>query len=398
MPGKRFFIGLSAILGIFAVTLLASGNVAPAQEEVLHSFGNRGMDGDYPYASLIFDPAGNLYGTTTGGGTHGGGTAFELTPKAGGLWTEKVLYSFNPNGKDGENPYADLIFDAAGNLYGTTYKGGTATFGTVFQLTPQAGGTWKEKVLHSFGNGKDGENPYAGLIADTAGNLYGTTVGGGDNGSGTVFELTPKAGGTWREELLHSFGSGKDGQHPYASLISDSDGNLYGTTFNGGADGAGTVFELNQAGGKWTEKVLHSFNQAGKGGFNPTASLTFDAHGNLYGATAGTIFELQPKAGGKWTEKVLANIGTGTSLVFDTVGNLYGTTSFGGSFNRGTIFVLKPKADGKWTAMILHIFSGSAGDGAYPYGGLIIDTSGTLYGTTYGGGEYNLGTGFEIKP
>ena len=176
MRGKRLSIGLRAALAIFAATLFMTSTWAAAQEKVLHSFNNNGTDGLSPDAGLIFDAAGNLYGTTYAGGTYNYGTVFELTPAAGGGWTEKVLHSFS-NGTDGGYPVAGLIFDAAGNLYGTTYRGGTYGCGTVFELTPAAGGSWTEKVLYSFGNGTDGAYPDAGLIFDAAGNLYGTTPG-----------------------------------------------------------------------------------------------------------------------------------------------------------------------------------------------------------------------------
>jgi len=225
---------------------------AQEQEEVLHSFG-KGTDGRFPEAGLIIDSKGNLYGTTGGGGAYSYGTVFELTPKAGGRWTEKVLHSFNYNGKDGVDPYAGLIFDTAGSLYGTTSGGGAYSYGTVFELTPKASGGWTEKVLHSFNeNGNDGYNPQqASLILDAAGNLYGTTPFGGPLGGcsglgcGTVFELTPKAGGLWTEKVLHSFNdNGTDGYDPWAGLILDTAGHLYGTTYFGGASGGGTVFEI----------------------------------------------------------------------------------------------------------------------------------------------------------
>ena len=194
MRGKGFSIGLRAALAIFTVTVLVTSTWAATNwnEKVLHSF--NGTDGAGPYAGLIFDAAGNLYGTTVGGGTYGGGTVFELKPAVGGGWAEQVLHSFGNNAgnrnQDGNRPYDGLIFDAAGNLYGVTYGGGTYTYGTAFELTPTAGGGWTEQVLHSF-NGTDGAGPQAGLIFDADGNLYGTTAGGGTYNDGTVFELTP---------------------------------------------------------------------------------------------------------------------------------------------------------------------------------------------------------------
>ena len=220
---------------------------------MLYSFINNGTDGIVPDGGVIFDGAGNLYGTTFSGGTHSEGTVYELTPAGGGGWTEKVLHSFDQNGTDGAFPAAALIFDTAGNLYGTTAGGGTYSKGTVFELTPVGGGTWTEKVLYSFGNGTDGFSPYSGLVFDAAGNLYGTAYYGGTYSRGTVFELSPGAGGTWTEKVLHSFGNGTDASQPFSGLTFDTAGNLYGTTEVGGAHTAGTVYELTPAGGgTWT--------------------------------------------------------------------------------------------------------------------------------------------------
>jgi uncharacterized repeat protein (TIGR03803 family) len=392
---KGFSIGLTAALAFIMAILVGTCALAVAQKErLLYSFD--GANGAYPTASLISDAAGNLYGTTSGGGAYNEGAVFELMRKAGGRWTEKVLHSFK-GGADGAYPSANLIFDASGNLYGTTYAGGSNAEGTVFQLAPKADGVWTEKVLHSFGNGNDGEHPEAGLVFDATGNLYGTTYEGGANGLGTVFELIPKARGKWAEQVLHSF-SGKDGASPYAGLITDVGGNLYGTTNTGGADGFGTVFELTpKAGGGWTERVLHSFN--GTDGKNPDAGLIFDASGNLYGPTQDTMFELIPKTGGGWTEKVLYNSGSTSGLIFDGAGKLYGTTYVGGTTGYGTLFELNRKADGKWTYLTVYSFLGEAdGDGASPYAGLILGASGHLYGTTYQGGGAGLGTVFEFTP
>jgi len=412
MPGKRPSTGLKVALAIFAVTLLVAATRAVAQkEQVLYSFNNKGTDGYNPDAGLIFDGSGNLYGTTHGGGTNGLGTVFELTPTAGGGWTETVLWSFG-KGHDGAGPYAGLIFDRAGNLYGTTISGGKSGIGTVFELTPKAGGVWAEKVLHSFG-GPDGIAPHGGLIFDgLRQNLYGTTTGGGKHGLGTVFELTPKAGGGWTEKVLHNFGKGNDGAEPDDSLIFDGSGNLYGTTFYGGNKDGGAVFEMTpKAGGGWMEKVLYSFKNNFRDGLDPFAGLILDASGNLYGTTVlggttnlGTVFELTPKAGGGWTEKVLHRFGKGNDgaepyagLILDA-GNLYGTTIFGGKYNGdGTVFELTPKAGGRWTEKVLHNF-GNGTDGSSPYAGLIFDASGNLYGTTNSGGAYGEGTVFEITP
>src|ERR1019366_3249147 len=282
MRGKRLSIGLKAALTIFAAALFVASTWVAAQETVLHNFNFNGTDGLSPWAGLIFDAAGNLYGTTHQGGTYGAGTVFELMPVAGGTWTEQVLHSFS-NGADGGDPQAGLIVDTAGNLYGTTVTGGTYTYGTVFELTPAAGGTWTETVLHNFNSdGTDGTYPSAGLIFDAAGNLYGTTQDGGTSNSGTVFELSPDGSGGWTEGVLHSFGVGTDGVHPSQGLVFDAAGNLYGTTFYGGTYAYGTAFELTPAGGgTWTEKILHNFNSDGTDGYHPHAGLIPDAVGNL---------------------------------------------------------------------------------------------------------------------
>ena len=251
MRGKRLSIGLRAVPAFVSVTLLVTGTWGA--EKKLHNFIRNGTDGIYPSAGLIFDTDGNLYGTTYGGGDYYRGTVFEMTPNGSGGWTEKKLHNFG-NGTDGANPQDDLIFDAAGNLYGTTGEGGSNACGgpgcgTAFELMSDGGGTWTEKRLHNFGNGTDGVYPYGALIFDADGNLYGTTYGGGSNactgfGCGVAFEMTPNGSGGWTEKKLHNFGSGTDGANPSASLIFDAEGNLYGTTTYGGSHNGGTVFEI----------------------------------------------------------------------------------------------------------------------------------------------------------
>lgn len=374
-------------------TLSAQGQTPTAgggwTEQVLHNFGN-GADGAAPWAGLIIDAAGNLYGTTHDGGTYGDGTVFEISPEGGANWTEKVLYSFNFNDRGCGGPYGGLVMDHRGNLYGTTSAGG----GCVFELTPNGDGTWTEKAL--FGFDAPGGGPFAGLIFDAAGNLYGTTIGGGAYRNGSAFELTPNGNGTWTETELHSFQfDGTDGIAPYAPLIFDSVGNLYGTTTMGGNDNVGTVFELMPSGGgTWTEKVLHTFS--GSDGCFPYAGLIIDAAENLYGTTwcgprFGTVFELTPTGGGDWVHKVLHNFGNPAvdgagpyaPLIFDSAGKLYGTTFAGPVLNGvhvGTVFELKPTG-GHWLEQVLYSFSQGT-DGSGPYGGLVMDAHGNLYGTT----------------
>ena len=286
---------------VFDLTSVGSGRWT---FKTLYSFSKNGVDGTYPQTGVILDAAGNLYGTTLSGGTYDSGTVFELTPSPRGSWTEKTLHSFN--GVDGAYPTAGLIFDAAGNLYGTTWSSSTHAYGVVFELTPVGGGSWTEIVLHSFINdGSDGLSPYEGVIFDTSGNLYGTTRFGGAYGEGTVFELTPAPDGSWTEMVLHNFNlDGKDGARPYLSgLVFGATGNLYGTTSIGGVYGLGTAFELTpMPDGSWTETVLHSFNHdGGRDGDTPVGGMIFDAAGNLYGVTlsggkyvCGVVFEITP--------------------------------------------------------------------------------------------------------
>jgi uncharacterized repeat protein (TIGR03803 family) len=229
---------------------------------------------------------------------------FKLAPNPDGTWTESVLYSFT-GGADGGSPWAALVFDAAGNLYGTTWVGGADGKGAVFKLTPNPDGTWTESVLYSFTGGADGAYPAAGVIFDAAGNLYGTTGGGGADDNGAVFKLTPDPDGSWTESVLHSFTGGADGGGPVTALIFDAAGNLYGTTAGGGSRllnicrglGCGVVFELTPTSTGWSETVLNEF--LGKAA-DPEAPVIFDPKGNLYGTTwsgtgnYGVVFEITP--------------------------------------------------------------------------------------------------------
>jgi uncharacterized repeat protein (TIGR03803 family) len=406
--------GRSILKTILAVVALAIVFARPAAagEKLLVNFNY--SYGNGPYSAVIADAAGNLYGTTTGGGRHSFGTVFELTPTAGGGWSGKLLHSFNADGVDGITPYTRLVFDSAGNLYGTTNNGGSNNVGTVFELTPTTSGEWKETIVHSFENNQvDGTYPYGGLILDSSGNLYGTTAGGGVNFNGTVFELTPGTSGKWTETVLHNFNF-SDGISPYGGLIFDAAGNLYGTAYAGGTYGYGTVFELTpQSSGGWNQTVIYNFNGHNATGDAPYATLNFDSAGNLYGTTvfggtydSGMVFELTPHAGGEWTETIVhsfepSNWDGGNpygGLISDAAGNLYGTTNLGGRFNYGTVFKLTPNAGGGWTEKLLHVFNNNGKDGYYPYCTLLLDSAGNLYGTTYQGGAHNDGTVFEILP
>lgn len=410
------------ILAIFG----ASTRAAAQQETILHSFPDNATDGYYLQAGLVSDTSGNLYGTTAYGGTYGNGAVFELTLISGGAWTETILHSFN-GGTDGRFPQAGLVLDSAGNLYGTTYNGGDYfDFGTVYELSPTAGGSWTETILHSFNDdGTDGINPSASLIFDAKGNLYSTTPYGGAYGAGTAFELIPAAGGAWTEKVLHSFDhNGTEGYSPYERLAFDTSGHLYGATTSGGVYGYGVVFELTPAANRaWKYLPLHEFRN-NPDGYAPFA-LTLDAAGNVYGVTSlggthshGTAFELTPKpGGGLWTEKILHNFNNNDedgaipegALTLGPSGTLYGVTQTGGANycsltgnNCGTVFELSPRPGGVWAETILHNFSGDGTDGIWPFSGVILGASGSLYGTTIFGGAYDFedtgGTVFEITP
>ena len=335
--------------------------------------------------------------------------------------TEKILVNFTSNQSPANSPSGGLISDAAGNLYGITTKGGKGNgglgYGTVYELSPTAGGGWKAKSLYQFQAGTDGESPVGGLVMDSSGNLYGTTQYGGthvcsDNydkfSCGTVFELSPNGAGGWSEKVIYNF-SQKVGYGPTSSLVMDSSGNLFGTT---AGDYSGTVFELRRSGTGWTERVLHYFGAAGDG-MEPDSPLIFDAAGNLYGETfiggqsgGGTVFELAKTATG-WEEQILFSFdtdGTGASgleplggLVLDSAGNLYGTTIFGGFGNGyGTVFQLKPASSGTWNETVLYNFQPDQYNRCNPGAGLVMDSAGNLYGTTSFGGS-DSGTLFELK-
>ena len=359
MKTRRRFTAVRVALAFAAALLFAASALADDQAKILHAFGNY-PDGSGPSA-LIFDADGNLYGTTNTGGRFdscggGCGTVFELKPTADGEWMEMILYHFRGLA-DGGNPSGPLIFDAAGNLYGTTNGGGAFSGGTVFKLSRREGGGWSETVLHSFGNGADGVSPSGGLTFDAAGNLYGETTCGGSYWyyGGTVFELSPNENGSWTEVILHSFERGADGSQPRGSLILDAAGNLYGVTASGGGYKSGIVFELSPTGGgAWGEKVLHNFARF-SGGVLPS------------------------------------------SLVRDAAGNLYGATCLGGSRRDGTVYEMLPNDDGSWTKKVLRDFGWHLGTGSHPWN-IILDSAGNLYGTTSGGGGSDFGTAFELMP
>jgi len=416
MQAQIISIRLRAVSAIFAAALFVTNAWAADHETVLHNFGN-GNDGASG-TSLIIDAAGNLYGVTPNGGIYqcgigGCGTVFQLSRMAGGGWTETVLHNFG-NGTDGNGPNG-LIMDAAGNLYGLTESGGLYGRGIAYELSPSEGGGWTETVLYNFSAGGGYGNGNYSLFMDAAGNLYGTMLGGGAYGEGMVFELSPSEGGAWTETVLHSFGNGSDGQAPESGVVMDAAGNLYGTTYQGGTSGCGIVYELSPSeSGGWTETVVHNFN--GTDGRAIWAGLILDAPGNLYGAAyqggiycppfgCGTAFELSPSEGGGWTMTVLHNFGNGNdgtgplaSLTLDRAGNLYGTANGGGTNGYGDVFELSPEHGGGWVETVLYSFDRNDNGGYIPFGSVVMDRTGDLYGTTGFGGLYGAGIAFELTP
>jgi uncharacterized repeat protein (TIGR03803 family) len=380
---------------VSAVLVLLFVNLAwGASEKVLYMFSGANPEVG---AGLVFDGAGNLYGTTYAGGAFQQGSVFELSPTQQGGWTESDLYSFGPGGDRYPGFLQILVFDTAGNLYGTTSTSGSSHGGAVFKLTPN-GGTWTESAIYNFKFGYSA----VGLVFDAAGNLYGAVAGN----AGSVFELSPASGGVWNHRVLHTFGRTKgDGTNPGAALAFDSAGNLYGTTLEGGDASCrcGTVFKLTPTSrGNWRYSVIHRFK--GVDGAKPWAAVISDFAGNIYGTTTlggsracgcGVVFELSPNSNGTYRETVLhvfagypKDGGSPGSLILDQAGNLFGTTGAGGSTADGTVFKLTLTA-GQWKETVLHSF-GANGDGFGPRG-LIFDSSGNLYGAFTSGA-------FEVTP
>jgi uncharacterized repeat protein (TIGR03803 family) len=410
-------VGAALALAMVFVPAVVASRSAQAQNYIYSQlFSFDAQDGYKPFAGLVQDAQGNLYGTTSSGGANlylchnGCGTVFKLDTTG----KETVLYSFTGGG-DGRTPLSDLVLDAQGNLYGTTYYGGNLTCpgtngigcGTVFKLDT----TGKETVLHSFSGSPDGSRPKAGLVLDAQGNLYGTTYYGGSptcdagTGCGTVFKVDT----TGNEAVLFSFTG--NGRNPGGALVLDANGNLYGTTVNGGRYGRGVVFKIDPT---VKQTVLYSFT-GGADGAKPLAVLVQDAQANLYGTTSmggnlsaclngcGTVFKLDPTG----NETVLYSF-TGTNgdgkhpeagLVLDGQGNLYGTTRYGGITSMpgpGTVF--KVDTTGKET--VLYKFGSIPKDGNQPAARLLLDAQGNLHGTTVRGGRFgpNSGTVFKLAP
>jgi uncharacterized repeat protein (TIGR03803 family) len=384
-------------------------------ESVLYSFLGE-PDGFAPGGDIVVDRNGTLFGTTLAGGMGtcflGCGTVFRLSPGPVG-YSESVLHAFASGVADGATPTSGLVADASGALFGTTEQGGSNGVGTVFKLTPHSG-VYAESVIHSFHRG-DGAGPEAGLLLDPSGNLYGTTTFGGTAGFGTAFEITPTATG-YQETVLHSFGGigPGDGSFPQAALISDSAGALYGTAEGGGAFNRGTVFKLTPTASGYSESILYSFRGAkiGKDGADPIARLFMDATGRLFGTDLGggfhdrgAVFALTPSSHG-YRERILYRFAhlqgkrPATGIIADANGTLYGTTEFGGqqgSCSRfcGTIFALTP-SHLRYVHNVVHFFDGV--DGENPAGALVPDGAGGFFGTTAVGGATGNGVVFRLGP
>ena len=359
MPGKDQCppAGRSILVAFIVMFISLAMLSEPAQcqhYKVIYNFTGQGSDGESPYGGPMLDAAGNLYGTTYAGGSLGSGSVYRLSPH-GSSWTYTSLYSFRA-GLDGVGPgFGTLAFGPGHILYGTTEGGGA--FGTAFALgkVPQgcsgSNCQWHETVVHTFGNGTDGGEPIGGVVFDANGNFYGTTLLGGDYANGTVYEVSG-SGQNRTENVLYSFGgSTTDAINPVAALTLDSAGNLYGTAPSGGAYGYGAVFKLSHSGSGWTETVLYSF-QGLNDGQNPVGGL-----------------------------------------VLDKAGNLYGGTFFGGANGGGTLYELSPSAT-NWNLTTLYSFSGFGG----PYNKLAFDTNGNLYGITNSDGPDSLGSVFKLTP
>lgn len=405
-----------------ALMLMSALTVVAARAQtfsVLHTFSGGG-DGYTPYAGVTIDPGGNLYGTTSEySGV--GGTAFQLKHENGG-WIFNTLATFYYFIDGPTLPLGRLVFGTAGALYGTSQYGGNGNCtelgcGTVYSLLPpqticrSVSCPWTVSVDYSFANGIDGNQPaLVDPVFDTAGNIYGTTTEGGANGIGNVFQLTRLAG-HWTATSLHDLTSAEGG-YPQSSVLLDAQGNIDATAYYGGPNGRGSVFQLTSSGSGWTFNPLYGFPNSSDGN-GPVGGLVSDQAGNLYGSTfsggangGGTVFELSPSVGG-WNFSLIYsftgqgyNPGPLDTLAMDAAGNLYGTTNLDGAHGCGSVFELTLN-HGNWSYSDLHDFTCGA-DGANPFGGVSLDNNGNLYGTASagGGGSCYGGCGvlWEITP
>ncbi|MGC1372160.1 MAG: choice-of-anchor tandem repeat GloVer-containing protein [Candidatus Sulfotelmatobacter sp.] len=431
MKYSRYFVTLVCSAGTM-FTMVSAAATANAQNasaptyKVLAALNS--SDGEGPIGNLAMDNSGNIYGVTAHGGSSQGefcynnqgcGTVFEASPSSSGSWNLTLIHTFiGDSENDGALPLSGLTLDGSGNLYGATPYGGscpisTAGCGVVYEISPAAGGGWQApKILYSFQGNADGISPQSPLIFDKAGNLYGTTYGGGTGYGGTVFELSPTLSGPWNKTTLYNFKyDTSDGNSPEGGVIFDAAGNLYGTTEVGGADtsgncssqGCGTVYELSPNGsGEWSETILLSFNSTD--GNNPLGNFAMDSAGNLYGATltggpgndvcgiygCGVVYEMAKSESGGWSEKLLRDLpetvgGFYSGPALDPAGNLYATLYSGGPGKYGVAFRLAKSSTTPWPLAVLYSFNGEA-VGGYPAAGPLF-SKGSLFGTTSVGGN-----------
>lgn len=402
---RTCFLLVASVGAIFLITIASQPAHAQTYNVIYNFPGDTG--GATPYAGPTLDAFGNLYGTTYLGGATGNGSVYRLTFN-GSSWVYTTLYSFL-GVPDGSGPaFGSVAIGSDGRLYGTTESGGV--FGTLWTAQPAATCSstsclWRDTVLHRFGSGQDGSQPIGGLVLDAAGNVYGTLNLGGANANGAVFEAT-RTGLIWNERLLYSFTGGTDAVNPVAGVALDPAGNLYGTTSFGGANGVGAVYQLVKSQEGFRESVIYNF-QGASDGQNPVGGVILDQAGNLYGTTfdggdngGGTVYELMPSRQG-WTFTTLYSFSGGfggpyNDLTWDANGNLYGITNGDGAFGLGSVFKLTP-GNGGWTLTDLHDFAGG-NDGASPYGRVAVDSHGNVFGTAAVGGSDNQGVAFEITP
>lgn len=354
---------------------------------------------------LVIDTGGNIYGATPGGGAFGAGNVFRLSSSGGGGYTYTSLFDFNVT--NGSAPLGGVILDAAGNIFGTTSAGGANGRGTAFRLSDDGVGGYAHSILFNFtATSATGRAPGGSLIADAAGNLYGTTTGGGTANGGTVFRLASNGNGTYSHSVLHNLTVPLAGLDRKSGVVADAAGNLYGTTNAGGTGSGGTVYRLSSDGvGGYTYSTLrHMDNTTGR---IPQASLLADAVGNLYGTATsggpagyGTVYRLSDNGAGGFTTSVLYGFSAATGgnpvggLIADAVGNLFGTTTTGGAFGYGTVFRLSDNGAGSYTSTTLFDFDSTSG--AKPFGDLVADEAGNLYGRTLFGGTHDGGIVFRI--
>jgi len=409
-PGCRRSGLVITILSLVALSLASTGTASAQTLSTLASF--NGINGTNPYAGLVADANGNLFGTTFEGGTANDGAVFEIVKASGGyLSTPTTVVNFNgTNGSEPAGTPITLIGDANGNLFGTTANDGASGDGTVFEIVKTSSGyTSTPTILVNF-NGTNGQSPFAGLIGDANGNLFGTTFEGGTANDGTVFEIVKTSSGYASTPTTLANFNGTNGANPYAGLTADANGNLFGATYAGGEFGAGTVFEILNTASGYASAPTTLVNFNGTNGSNPQGALIADANGNLFGTTYlggtfgyGTVFEIvKTSSGYASTLTTLANFNssngaqpTGT-LIADANGDLFGTTFYGDPANDGTVFeIVKTSSGYASTPTTLANFDST--NGANPVAGLIADANGNLFGTTWRGGASDSGTVFELS-